>query len=395
MVKLQVYYKPKTINLFSKYKRIQPGHYLKINWESGQTENHCYWDIPTGIQDHTMTEQEAAQLLDKALNKAVRRRLVADVPLGTFLSGGIDSSTLTAMAAKDKPNLKAITLGFENHQTLDEIQEAKDTAALHPVQHIIETKDPNEVLKRLKEMAILLEEPYHQISSNYVLAELAKKQGLKVVLNGLGGDELFGGYDVFYKIKPWKKLQKLRAVAPLVPGLHQKIIKGKQLASYQTNSAFYSHYYTTFNDTQISKLFKQKQQDTDQWFAQNYSKDKVFEDTFEAISYLNLKSYIGNHQLRAVDHSTMYFGLEGRLPFLDHELVELAFRIPTKHKMAYNKQKYVLRKVASNYIAPSALNMTKKGLGLPLKEWLNKELKDFVNDHIRQLKNRELLTTNK
>ena len=121
-----------------------------------------------------------------------------------------------------------------------------------------------------------------------------------------------------------------------------------------------------------------------------YPNDFEFTDDIEALSYYDLKSYISNHQTRTVDQFTMCFSIEGRFPFLDHQLIELAFKIPSKYKIKDGIQKYILKEVAKKHIAPSCFTMQKKGFGLPLEYWYNNELKQFINDNINTLKARHL-----
>jgi asparagine synthase (glutamine-hydrolysing) len=316
--------------------------------------------------------------------------MVSDVEIGTFMSGGIDSSTVSVIASKYKKNLKTLSLGFHGFSDLNEISQAKDTAALHNLKHSISYANPSEVLKSLQEVSVAYEEPYYHLSANFILAKMASKNKLKVVLSGLGGDELFGGYDVYKKLPLWLQLKQKKNLVNILPNVHSLIKKGKQIANYTSIEEFYSHYYQNYNDHQINKLFNTSNCSSKNTIANLYKGNAVFTDHFEAISYYNIKSYIGNHQMRAVDRSTMAFSIEGRFPLLDHTFIEAAFKIPTKLKIKNNTQKYVLRQIAKNYISKSSLDMRKKGLSLPLKNWLSKELKEFTYDHILGLKNRTI-----
>jgi len=218
---------------------------------------------------------------------------------------------------------------------------------------------------------------------------MASHNDLKVVLSGLGGDELFGGYDVYNKLSLWNTIKKYEKIVGLLPGLHKKIKKGKQIARYHTLGEFYSHYYTNYTDNQLGKLFNTTFETT-HLIESQYAKGVTFSDNFEAMSFFNLKSYIGNHQMRATDSSTMAFSVEGRFPLLDHNFIELAFKIPTKFKLKNAVQKYALKEVAKKYIAPSCLKMNKKGLTLPLNHWISTNLKEFVYDTIQTLKRRQI-----
>lgn len=374
---------------------VQPAHYLTINCNNGAITQQQYWEIPLQTQDHSLSFADAKDALEESLQKAIRYRLRADVEVGTFMSGGIDSSLISVLASKNTPNLKALTLGFTDHPQYNEIEEATATAEKHQINHHIHSITSSEVLQHIHQTSIAYEEPYFHLSANFVLANMASQHKLKVVLSGLGGDELFGGYDVFYKIPYWKKLQQLRPVLQWLPnGLHQKIKKGKQLASYTSLGSYYSHYYTNYTDSEIEKLFPNNTFSTQNVIAEYYQKDHQFTDAFEAMSFLSLKSYIGNHQMRAVDQSTMAFSIEGRFPLLDHELIATAFKIPTSYKVQNTTQKYILKEVARKHLATKTMEMSKKGLTLPLQAWLHTELRDFAMDTLQQLKNRNLFNTN-
>ena len=258
-------------------------------------------------QDFSLTKKQSVELIEESLLKAVNYRLVSDVEVGTFMSGGIDSTMISVMASKSNPNIKALTLGFKEYRDFDEVQQAKDTAKLHNFNHIIHYASTSEAIKNITQTTIFYEEPYHNLSANFALVSMASKNNLKVVLSGLGGDELFGGYDVYNKLLLYERVKK---------------------------------------------------------------------------------SYISNHQMRAVDQSTMAFSVEGRFPLLDHQFIETVFRIPTKYKLHNGVQKYILKEIAKKYISKSCLQMSKKGLSLPLKHWISTDLKDFVFDTIQQLKKR-------
>ncbi len=369
---------------------LEAAHFLKINLNNSTFEKRKYWEIPTNTQDLSLTKKQSIELVEESLIKAVNYRLVSDVDVGTFMSGGIDSTLVSVLASKSKPNIKAMTLGFQEYKDFDEVQQAKDTAELHHLNHIIHYATSKDVLKNIKETSLAYEEPYHHLSANFVLANMASSNHLKVVLSGLGGDELFGGYDVFNKISLWENLRTKQNTLKFLPAIHQKIKKAKQIASYQTNGSYYSHYYTNFLDTEIQELFLNQSFTTENLLKETYNHSQKFTDTFDAMSFYSLKSYIGNHQMRAVDHSTMAFSVEGRFPLLDHNFIETAFKIPTKFKIYQGVQKYILKEIAKKHIAKSCIEMSKKGLSLPLKHWINTYLKDYVNDHLELLKNRNL-----
>ena len=376
---------------FRNINALEPAHYLKINLNNNTFVKKQYWELPVNTQDFSLTEKKSIKIIEEGLFNAVNYRLKADVEVGTFMSGGIDSTTIAVMASKINPDIKALTLGFKDYEKYNEVNQASDTANLNNLNHIIQNIHSSEIIKNIEQIVTAYEEPYRNLSANYMLANMASNNNLKVILSGLGGDELFGGYDVYNKLKYWNFLKSKKLLISRIPKFHTKIKKAVELSEYTDLGQFYSHYYTLYNDVELSKLFQSHQYDTKNTISNIYNKNKLkFTDDFEAISFYNLKSYIGNHQLRAVDNSTMNFSVEGRLPLLDHNFIEIAYKIPSKYKIKNNIQKYILKQVAKKYIAPSCLSMQKKGLSLPLEHWISKELKEFVNDSILKLKNRNI-----
>tara|TARA_R110001583_G_scaffold34847_6_gene116635 strand:+ start:5513 stop:7414 length:1902 start_codon:yes stop_codon:yes gene_type:complete len=370
---------------------LEAAHYLKINLNTNNIRKHQYWEIPVNTQDFSLTEKQSKNLIEENLIKAVNYRLNADVEVGTFMSGGIDSTTISVLASKTNPSIKTLTLGFTEFEDFNEIKEASETASLNNLNHKINFTKSSEILTNIDTIVTAYEEPYLGLSANFILAKIASKNNLKVILNGLGGDELFGGYDVYNKLALWNKLKTYKHLFKLMPNIHPKIKKAIDISQYNTVGEFYSHYYTNYDDKEISKLFRTQIKSTQNTISETYNPSNInFTDDFEAISFYNLKSYISNHQMRTTDHCSMHFSFEGRFPMLDHNFIEASFKIPTKYKIQNNIQKYILKEVAKEYIAPCCFNMNKKGLSLPLKHWISSDLKDFIYDAILKLKNRNI-----
>ncbi|WP_298879525.1 asparagine synthase (glutamine-hydrolyzing) [uncultured Polaribacter sp.] len=383
--------RPNTV--FQDILALEPAHHLTINLNNNSFKKERYWEIPTQTQDFSLTEKQSKNLIEENLYKAVNYRLISDVNVGSYMSGGIDSSLISVIASKSKPDVKILTLGFENLKGFDEVEYAKETAKLHQLNHIIEHANAKEAYKDIEQAVIAYEEPYHVIAVNLMLAKMAKKNKTTVVLSGLGGDELFGGYDVYKKIALWEKLSKNKKLVSILPNVHQKIIKGKKIADCNTLGEYYSHYYTNFYDNEIENLFLDKKYNTNSTLENLYASNKNFSDTFEAMSFYNLTSYIGNHQMRALDATTMAHSIEGRFPLLDHNFIEASFKIPTKYKIKDNTQKYLLKEIAKKHLSKKVMEMPKKGLSTPLKSWIETDLKEFVFDTLNQLKNRNIFNT--
>ena len=386
---------PRPLTAFKDVFALEQSHWLKIDQE-GHITKQRYWKLPVGTQDMTMTEPEAVELLENHLQASVTRRLVADVQVGTFMSGGIDSTTISAIASEQHPGIKAFTLAFEQYASeLDELSQAQATAAMHPMEHIVEKVKPEVVLRDLHEMILGYEEPFYNLAANYVISRMVAKNGIKVILNGLGGDELFAGYGHYRWISRWHLLRKLSPLIKLTtPFLGQRGQKLDTLMRANSADCLHTALFSQTTEKNKQSLFTDSSvQDFNsiEYLHKLYvGEDIAFSDDLEAFSYMDIMNYIGNHHVHRVDQFTMRFSIEGRFPFLDHELIEAAFRIPSKYKIKGKLQKYVLRQVAQKYIHPSCLSMKKKGFGLPLKQWMQGSLKSVVENKWEKLKERNI-----
>lgn len=382
---------PRPITAFRGVRALEQAHWMRVN-RDGSVKKCRYWSVPVGSQDYSMTEAGAVGQLEEQLHRAVKLRLVADVPVGTFMSGGIDSTTISAIAAQYHPGIKAFTLGYQNDASdLDEVSQAEATSRLHSMQHIVERVDPISVLKDLTDRVKNYEEPAYGLGANYTISKLAKNNKVTVVLNGLGGDELFAGY-AYYRYASRPRFGWLHPLTGLVNLLgNKKISRGVSLFTAQTADHLHTMLFSQADDNKLRNLFKSSLHPPEgiQDFLHNlYVKDMVFGDTVEAFGYMDLMNYIGNHHVHRLDQFTMAHSIEGRFPFLDHNLVELAYSIPSHLKMRGREQKYILRRVAEKYIATECLLMKKKGFGLPLKQWMRGPLKPLVIDSLQKLSQR-------
>jgi asparagine synthase (glutamine-hydrolysing) len=390
---------PRPMTSFKGVYALNQGHWMKVE-QGGNITSECYWKLPVGTQDLSMERGEAEELLENALTKSVERRLQADVPVGTFMSGGIDSTLISAIASRKQSGIKAFTLAYENYaDEMSETEQAKATAAMHPMTHIIKTvklQEPQEFLAFFEDNLKCYEEPYYSFCADYVISEFAGKNGVKVVLNGLGADELFAGYSYYRWIRLLPLLQVLSPILPFSTPLLGYLGKRINVISKARSP---SHLHTSamsrmtekekqalFNNDSIRGL------DSIEYLNSIYVGDNLkFADGIEAFNYMDMKNYLGNHHVYRTDQCTMRFSLEGRFPFLDHELVELAFRIPSKYKLHNGVGKLILKDVAKNHIHPSCIEMKKKGFGLPAENWIKGPVKEFSVESMNKLASRNFI----
>jgi len=376
---------------FQNIVALEPGHFLTINLKEKTILNKEYWQIPCGQQDENMTLSQAKNLLEEELHQSIQYRLIADVELGTFMSGGIDSSIISSIAAQINPKVKAYTLAPIGNKEIDESNEAAIIAQKNNINHFVIHTDVESILNNMPEVVLGYEEPYHHLPVNYLIAKHVAQDGIKVALSGLGADELFAGYHFYSRVEEWLKLQKAQSLTSFIPkGLSAKSDKLKAIAKVQTISQFYTLHNSFFSEAELNEIFKNNYHQDDLLKELYQTKGLNFTDNIEALSFFNLKSYIGNHQLRTLDQFTMQNSLEGRFPFLDHNVVELAFKIPTHLKLRNKEGKFLLKEIAQKYIPQDILKMPKKGFTLPLDTWVKGKLKDTVSENISKLEQRQI-----
>jgi asparagine synthase (glutamine-hydrolysing) len=387
---------PRPLTAFAGVRALEQAHWLRIDAD-GRRHQARYWSLPVGKQRRDISDLDGVELIRQRLETAVERHLVADVPVGTFMSGGIDSTTVSAIAATRHPGIKAFTLAFASDPRLDELEQARATARMHPMEHAVHNVEDDELVGDINDVAACYEEPFYDLSPNYVVSRLVKDHGLKVILNGLGGDELFAGYPYSRWEGRWRLLGRLAplfsasARLPLVGHLAQRLLQVGRAASADR---FVLAVRSFFTEREKQFLFRDpavRDLDTIERIHDLYvGSGQEFSSLQEAISYIDILNYIGNHHVYRIDRFTMRFSIEGRLPFLDHDLVEAAFSLPDRFKLRAGRTKWVLGRVAQRYIHPSCIAAAKRGFDLPTDRWMRGRLARFVQEKLASLCERSL-----
>lgn len=387
---------PRPLTSFKDVFALEQSHWMKINISSGRMEKKPYWQIPINAQDHSLSEKAAVELLDDAITRSVRYQLHSDVPIGTFMSGGVDSTTISAIASKHHPSIKAFTLGFEGEQAayLNEIDEARATAAMYDMEHIVHMQKPEAILDEINGCVRAYEEPFFSLSPNLIISKLVASHGVKVVLNGLGGDELFAGYKTFQLARQYNLLRLLLPFLKIVSVYHPRWRRALDLSFVKSNADLHGALLNNMSSYEKNKLFIDESvkhlRSVEKLRELYLPENEKFSDYIEAMSYMYMMNYISNHHVYRVDQFTMKYSIEGRFPFLDHHVVETAFKIPSKYKMQGKVGKYILREVAKKYIHSSSLTMKKKGFDLPMDFWIRHVLKDLVHEKLNHLSKRDI-----
>ncbi|HTA31308.1 MAG TPA: asparagine synthase (glutamine-hydrolyzing) [Candidatus Cybelea sp.] len=387
-------YVPSPHCIFKGINKLPAGHWL--TWKNGETRVSRYWDLKfAGGSDHR-SEDEIAEELRERLKEAVRLRLISDVPLGVFLSGGIDSSSVVAMMAELMPpdRIKTFAIGFEE-KSFDESGHARRVANFFGTDHREQILQGKAMLDILPEVAAFLDEPLADASiiPTYLLSKFTR-QHVTVALGGDGGDELFAGYPTF-------QAHRMAAFYKIPRVLHEHMIQ--PLAECLPVSS--ENFSIDFKVKRFLRGMGLRPEIRDQFWVGSFTPDEqrallqgsspeidAYEDIVEAekncgsknsmerLIYLYCKFYLQDDILTKVDRASMACSLEARAPFLDYTFVEFANAIPFHFKLKGLTAKYILKKAMRKKLPPEILGRGKKGFGIPVAKWFREDLREPLLD---------------
>jgi len=387
---------PKTI--YKGVYKLEPGYCLSLKRGQKSYQPRQYWDVKFS-SSHQGTEQELGEELISRLREAVDIRTVADVPLGAFLSGGVDSSAIVAMMAgstSDPVNTCSISFGDPK---FNESQFAAKVAERYHTSHRVEQVDPED-FSLIDRLAGVYDEPYADSSAlpTYRVCELAKKQAT-VVLSGDGGDENLAGYRRYR----WHTYEdRMRSLLPnsirmplfgLAGQLYPKadwapkIFRAKSTLESIGRSSVegYFHSVSVQSNQLRSQLFSDKLKSDLQGYQavevfNRHLKNAPTDDAMSMVQYLDMKTYLPGDILTKVDRASMAHALEVRVPLLDHQLVEWMAGLQPDMKLKAKEGKYIFKKSLESYLPNDVLYRPKMGFSVPLSSWFKGPLKDKVND---------------
>jgi asparagine synthase (glutamine-hydrolysing) len=369
--------------------KLPGGHWLLLDLKSDQVTLRRYWKFSLQPDASLLErgEEDLADELDGLLTQAVKRRLISDVPIGLFLSGGIDSSAVLTAATRlmDPAQVRTFTVGF-NEASFDETEYARRVAGILGTQHEVRKLDLDQARDVIPKLLTEMSEPLGDSSllPTYLLSEFTRRH-VTVALSGDGADELFAGYDPFHALKP------AAAYSALVPGpLHQIVRKlASHLPVSTRNMSLDFKLKRTLNGLSYgSRLWNPvwlgplSPPEIGRVFGQEIQAEELYEEAIElwdGAPHLNLVEktmefyttfYLQDGILTKVDRASMLNSLETRAVFLDNDLVEFASRLPTSLKYRNGKGKYLLKKVLSRRLPADIVDRPKKGFGIPLALWL-------------------------
>ena len=399
---LSLQYIPSPKTVYRQVKKLPPGHFLLCR--KGQTTVERYWDLPLGQSPVTTDLETAKSLVADKLREAVRLRLISDVPLGAFLSGGVDSSIIVAiMAEMSSQPVKTFSIGFEESE-FSELHFAKEVARRYGCEHTEFVVKP-EMADVLPKLAWHYGEPYADPSalpSYYVARET--RRFVTVALNGDGGDENFAGYVRYFAMKlarsfdlmPGPARAALRSAAELLPDWRAPYGFTWRLKRFLRSALF-----TDLPRRHLKMICYFTEEDKDGFYtpefadrlgsaqgsAQGYMA-RAFdacpdEDFVNRLLYVDFKTYLPECLMTKMDIAAMANSLEGRSPFLDHEFVETVFRMSGDWKLkGLRGHKWLLKEAFRDKLPPLIFNRGKMGFGIPLGSWFRGPLQGYWADHV-------------
>jgi len=386
-------YVPGKQTLLKAIYKLEPGTILEVDLDKPVHAPRSYWDIPMPKESTPYTSADWEEAVDAKLRECVQRQLVSDVPLGAFLSGGVDSSLIVAGMGE----AKTFSIGFDD-PTYNELPFSHTVASHLGVDHVTEII-ASEVVHLFDQLMYFLDDPIGDFSifPTYLVSKLAR-QHVTVALSGDGGDELFGGYETYLadqKARQYARLPRILrrlviepAVQALKPRSAKKgfINKAKRFVECVDYPEALSHArWRLFVDDQCRRrLFtedalKQMPTPVDHHILDLFERAGDREPIAKSL-YVDMKSYLCDNILTKVDRMSMGVSLEARVPYLDKELVELAFQIPDEFKVNKNQTKVLLKKVATRHVPSDCVYRPKEGFSIPIKNWLGTQFRPLLEE---------------
>ena len=392
--------------IFKNCGKIKPGHYLKINLENKSQQEIQYWNVYDFYNQPklNLSFPEAKIQTKELLKSAFNYRMVADVPVGVFLSGGYDSTTVSSLIqAESTARLKTFTIGVPDIG-LNEAPYARDIAKHLGTDHTEINCTEQEAIEMIKDLPFFYDEPFADSSAiPTTLVSKAARKNVTVALSADGGDEIFGGYNRYdFMHRYGKTLNSIpKAVRKILVGamgnissekipvlknkynFHNRYEKLKTVLNDPSEKEIMLSLSQQFNDEQMKSVMKSEFTSLQTMFQ---SKEMI-EDFKSPLSYMmaiDFQTYMLDDILQKVDRATMTNSLEGREPMLDHRILEFAAQLPDEYKYQNGIKKRILREINHDYIPKELLDRPKMGFAIPIAKWLKNELRDHVEEYLNE-----------
>ncbi len=384
----QFNYIPEPNSIFRKVKKLLPSHFIRL--KNNKLEIKKYYSYYINQTPSTDTYEQAQKRIRELLFQSVEKRMIADVPVGSFLSGGIDSSIVATIGAKLNPNLHTFSIGFKDEPFFDETKYAELVAKKINTKHTVFSLSNNDLFQHFEQVLDYIDEPFADSSTInvYILSKQTRKQ-VTVALSGDGADELFSGYNKhkalyladqknikniliksgspFYKLLPKSRQNKWGNIA-------------RQLDKYATGLKL------TRNERYINWASFMKREQAERLVNSSSSSGRytlpIEIKNINDVLYCDFNLVLTNDMLKKVDSMSMANSLEVRTPFLQHELVEYVFSLPEQYKIDSKNTKKILKDAFRIDLPEELYNRSKHGFEIPLLKWFKYELKDYLEQNV-------------
>ena len=396
---LQLQYIPEPHSIFKSTYKLRAGHVLEIDLKSKKIEEKKYWDVIDFYNKPKLdiSEDEAIKETETLLRSAFDYRMVSDVPVGIFLSGGYDSSVVTSIIQSQRSEkLKTFTIGFRENG-FDEAPYAKQVAQYLGTEHHEYYCTQKDALEIIPKLATIYDEPFSDVSAipTTLVSQLARQE-VTVSLSADGGDELFAGYDSytralnyhnsFSKIPNFIKTPIGSVMGDINPDTipflkdtfnfqtrykkMQTMLQARDAVDMLKDTSIY------FTFDEVNTLLNNKAQNSETNFDKGTLLDSS-NDSINSMLAIDYKSYMVDDVLTKVDRATMSVGLEGREPFLDYRIIEFVATLPSQYKYKNGVKKHILKEITHKYLPKEIMDRPKMGFGVPIHEWFKDELKEY------------------
>ena len=400
--------------IFENCFKIRPGHYMELNIDETSFQKMSlahqkeYWNVYDGYNQPKLdlSFEEAKKKTEDVLSDACNYRMVSDVPVGVFLSGGYDSASVTALLQKERTDkLKTFTISVPDIG-LDEAPFAKEIANYLGTNHTEIECTHKEAIELIGDLPYYYDEPFADSSAiPTTLVSLAARKHVTVALSADAGDEVFAGYNRYDYIQRYgQKINKIPSFLRNAMAYGMDVIPSNYIPVLRNRYNFHNRYEKVkgvlknpseeqimlslsqqFTDRQINDLFKRKITSLNT----AYFSEELEEKYFSSLSYMmaiDYQTYLVDDILQKVDRATMTASLEGREPYLDHRLIEWAARLPDHYKYHKGEKKYILKEILHQYIPKEMMDRPKMGFAIPIANWLQNDLRELVEEYINSEK---------
>ena len=399
-------YIPAPHTIFNNTHKLEPGHYIEFDMEQLVLEIHQYWSVDACYKKKKFekSEKEIVEEFEELLTDATELRMVSDVPVGVFLSGGYDSSLVTALLSKGKVRkLHTFTIGFDNKK-YNEAEHAKSLAKHFGTEHTEYYVSADEMLSKVEQLPFYYDEPFGDSSAipTMIVSELAKKH-VTVALSADGGDEAFCGYSKYFFLEKFAaifsspvKRRVLQTILNLFNGKQVELLNSLLPKKVQQTNIEdkYNKFKRAMNADSLEDMFVKASSYVDKNKVSGFLKistDKSLYKQFpmakdmsllDAMMLADYKSFMVDDVLTKVDRATMSVSLEGREPFLDHRIIEFMARVPVDLKYKERQGKYLARQILYKHVPQEMIDKPKAGFQIPLAEWLQTDLKPLLEKYL-------------